>query len=180
LSYETAAEALLALAVSLDGLLHNGDRDDPIRRLLCLGAEACQSVDKALADREAALLYAAELRSLLEEAVAILEAQPLPVEGGAWDGYVLAHQAHELLRTAPQAAGLTLRQDQHATRLVTRAATALVAAQQEGDAVRIRQCERALHHAVAAAQAANEGAVVGDGGSVAPRTAPDYPEAPGS
>jgi hypothetical protein len=116
LSYETAADALLALAVSRDGPLHNGDRDDPIRRLLYLGAEACQRVDQAQADREAALLYAAELRCLLERAVRILEAQPLPAEGGTWDGYVLAHQARELLRAAPQAARRALREERHVTR----------------------------------------------------------------
>jgi hypothetical protein len=125
-SYATAAPALLALAFSQDGPLHNGERDDPIRRLLYLGAEACQRVDQAQADREAALLYAAELRTLLEQAVRALDAQPLPVEGGTWDGYLLAHQARELLRAAPQAAGRALGEELHAARLAARAATALV------------------------------------------------------
>lgn len=181
MSYETAAEALLALAVSQDGPLHDGGRDDPIRRLLYLGAEACQRVDQANADREAALLYAAELRSLLEQAMGILDAQPLPAEGGTWGGYLLAHQARELLRATPQAAGQALREERYATRLVARAATALVAAQQEGDPARIRRCGKALHQAVASARATHEGAVAGDGGPVAlTGTAPDYPRTPRS
>jgi hypothetical protein len=161
LSYETAADALLALAVSQDGELHNGDRDDPIRRLLYVGAEACQRVDQAQADREAALLYAAELRSLLEQAVGILEAQPLPVEGGTWDGYLLAHQARELLGTDPLAAEQALREERHATRQVARAASAVAAAQQEGDPARIRLCEQALHQAVASLQEVHKSAPAG-------------------
>jgi hypothetical protein len=189
LTYETAAEALLALAVSRDSGLHIG-RDDPIRRLLYLGAEACQRVDQAHADREAALLYAAELCSLLEQAVAVLDAQPLPVDGGTWDGYLLVHQARELLRAAPPTAGQGVREELRAARLVARAATALVAAQQEGDAARVRACEQALRHAVASVQAVHEraaagplppGATVADGGAVAPtQAAADYPEAPRS
>ena len=164
MTYETAAEALLALAVSQDGPLHNGDRDDPIRRLLYLGAEACQRVDQAQADREAALHYAAELRSLLEQAVGILEAEPLPVEGGVWDGYVLAYQARELLRTAPLAAGRALRQERHATRLVARAAT-----------------PQTVREGVAGGPLPPGAAVAGDGEPVAStHVAPDHPEAPDS
>jgi hypothetical protein len=108
----------------------------------------------------------------------------LPVEGGTWDGYVLAHQARVLLRAAPQAVGRALGEERHATRLVARAATALVAAHQEGDPARIRLCEQALHRAVASARAAHVrvaagplppgAAVTGDEGPVAPtQTAPD-------
>jgi hypothetical protein len=148
LSYETAATALLALAVSQDGPLHNGERDDPIRRLLSVAAEACHRLDQAQAAEEAALLYAAELRSLLEQAVGLLEAQPLPVEGGTWDSYLLAHQARELLRSEPLVAGQALRDELHAVRVVARAATALAAAQQEGNPSQIRICEQALQQAV--------------------------------
>jgi hypothetical protein len=73
LSYRTAAEVLLGLA-SQDGVVLNGTKDDPIRRLLYVGAEACQRIDQAQADREAALLYAAELRALLERAVGLPDA----------------------------------------------------------------------------------------------------------
>jgi hypothetical protein len=149
LSYATAAEALLALAVSHDSVILNGAKDDPIRSLLHVAAEACHRLDDVQADREAALLYAAELRSLLELAVGHLEAQPLPVEGGTWDSYLLAHQARELLRSAPLTAGQRLRAELHATRVVARAATVLVAAQQEGNQTRIRVCKQALHQAVA-------------------------------
>lgn len=158
MKYTTAAEALLALAVSQDGIALDGGRDDPIRRLLHVAAEACQRVDQAQTDREAALLYAAELRSLLEQAVGLLEAQPLPAEGGTWDGYLLAHQARELLRSEPLTAGRALREERHAIRLVARAATALVGAQQESDPTRIQACEQTLHQAVISLQARRESA----------------------
>jgi hypothetical protein len=158
LRYTTAAEALLALAVSQDGVVLDGGRDDPIRRLLHVAAEACQRVDQAQADREAVLLYAAELRSLLEQAVSVFEAQPLPAEGGTWDGYLLAHEARELLRSQPLTAGRALHEERHATRLVARAATALVAAQEESDPTRIQACEQALHQAVISLQPRRESA----------------------
>jgi hypothetical protein len=178
LSYGAAAEALLALAVSQGGGLHNGGRDDPIRRLLYVGAEACQRVDQAQADREAALLYAAELRSLLEQAVGVLDAQPLPVEGGTWDSYLLAHQARELLRSEPLVAGRALRDELHATCVVARAATALAAAEQEGNPTRIQVCEQAFHQAVASLTAAPAAASTGPlppGARVTDDAAPDQP-----
>ncbi len=149
LSYATAAEALYALAASQDGVLHSGATDDPIRRLLSVAAEACHRLDQAQAGEEAALLYAAEVRSLLEQAVGLLEAQPLPVEGGTWDSYLLAHEARELLRSEPLVAGQALRNELQAVRVVERAATALAAAQQEGNPSRIRIFEQALQQAIA-------------------------------
>jgi hypothetical protein len=148
LSYETAALVLIQLAASPDGVVHSGAANDPIRRVLRVAAEACERVDEAQADREAALLYAAELRSLLDEAVAILEAQPLPLEGGMWDGYMLAQQARRLVREEPLTAGHALRDELHSARTVARAATASVAAHQGGEAARIRVCEQALRMAV--------------------------------
>ncbi len=156
MSYATAAEALLALAVSQDGIVLNGAKDDPIRGLLFVAAEACRHLDQAQTDREAALLYAAELRSLLEVAAGLLEAQPLPVEGGAWDSYMLARQAQELLRSQPLTAGRALREELQAARAVARAAAALASAQQERDPARIRTCEQVLQQAVAKHQAVHE------------------------
>jgi hypothetical protein len=176
LSYATAAEALFALAASQDGVFHTGTKDDPIRRLLHVAAEACHRMDQAQADQEAALLYAAEMRSLLELAVGLLEAQPLPVEGGTWDGYLLAHQARELLRSEPLVAGEALRHELPAVRVVARAATALAAARQEGNPERIRACEQALQRAVASLGAAP---TVPTGSPSARTTAdgtPDQPE----
>jgi len=178
LSYATAAEALLALAVSQDGVVHNGTKDDPIRRLLYVAVEACQRLDQAQADREAALHYAAELRSLLEMAVGLLEAQPLPVEGGTWDSYMLAHQAREVLRSEPLTAGQALRNELHATRVVARAATALAAAQQEGNSTRVQVCKQALQQALASLKAAPATAPTGPlppGAKVTDDGAPDQP-----
>ena len=148
MSYSTAAEVLLGLA-SQAGVVLDGSTDDPVRRLLYVAAEACQRIDQAQADREAALLYAAELRALLELAVGVLDAQPLPLEGGTWDSYLLAHKARVLLRSEPLTAGRALRDELHATRAVARAATALGAALHEGDPARTRLCQQAFDQAVA-------------------------------
>lgn len=154
MSYVTAAQVLLGLAVSPERVIRSGAKDDPIRHVFREAAEACERAEDAQADREAALLFAAELRSLLIHAVEILDAQPLPVEGGTWDGYMLSHQARQALRQEPLTAGHALRGELHATRVVARAAMALVAARQEGDPARIRVCEDALQQAVAALKAA--------------------------
>lgn len=44
-----------------------GALEDSVRRVLRVAADACERFDQAQADREAALLYAAELRSLLDQ-----------------------------------------------------------------------------------------------------------------
>lgn len=82
LSYTPAAQVLLALAASPDGVVHPGAKDDPVRHILRVAAEACERVDQAQAGRETALLYAAEVRDLLDRVVVILDALPLPIEGG--------------------------------------------------------------------------------------------------
>jgi hypothetical protein len=148
LSYTTAAHVLIQLAASPDGVVHSGAADDPVRRILRMAAEACELVEQARADREAALLYAAELRSLVDQVSGLLDAQPLPMEGGTWDGYMLAEQARRLLQDEPTAAGHALRDELHSTRIVARAAVALVGARQEGDDVRTRMCEQVLYQAV--------------------------------
>jgi hypothetical protein len=148
LSYITAAHVLVQLAASPDGVVHTGAADDPIRRILRMAAEACERVEQTQADREAALLYTAELRSLLDQASGLLDAQPLPMEGGSWDGYTLARQARQLLQSEPLTAGHVLRDELHSARIVVRAAAALVTAHREGDSVRVRICEQVLSRAV--------------------------------
>jgi hypothetical protein len=161
LSYNTAAQVLLGLAVSPERVIHSGAQDDPIRHILREAAEACERVDQAQADREAALLYAAELQTLLGQAVEILDAQPLPLEGGTWDSYMLGHRARRALKQEPLTAGHALRGELHAARAVARAATALAAARQEGGAERIRVCEEALRQAVASLREAPNSAPTG-------------------
>ena len=159
--YATAAQVLLALAVNPDGIGQTAALEESVRRVLRVAADACEGFDQAQTDREAALLYAAELRSLLDQATASLEAQPLPMEGGTWDSYMLAHKARTLLESEPLTAGHALRGELHATRAVARAATALVAARQEGSRDRIRVCEEALQQAVARLKAAPNSAPIG-------------------
>jgi len=161
LSFSTTARVLFALAMDPNGVVHSGAPGDPIRQVLRVAAEACERVDQAEADREATLLYVAELRSLLDQATAILEAQPLPLEGGGWDGYTVAQRARRLLREEPLTAAYALRDELYAARVVARAATALVAARQEGNPERIRVCEEALQQAVVALKAAPNSAPVG-------------------
>jgi hypothetical protein len=147
LSYTTAAQVLLALAASPDGVVHTGAKDDPVRRVLRVAAEACERVDQAQADRETALLYAAEVRGLLDRMVVILDTLPLPIEGGTWDSYLISHYARILLRQEPLTVGRALRNELHVSRVAARAAAALLAAQQEGDPARIRMCTQVLQHA---------------------------------
>jgi hypothetical protein len=161
LSYDIAAQVLLGLAVSPERVLHSGAKDDPIRYVLREAAEACERVDQVQADREAALLYAAELQALLGQAVEILEAQPLPLEGGTWDSYMLGHRARRVLKQEPLTAGHALRSELHAARAVARAATALVAARQEGTEERIQVCEEAFRHAVVSLREAPNSAPTG-------------------
>jgi hypothetical protein len=161
LSYTTAAHVLIQLAASPDGVVHSGAADDPIRRILRIAAEACELVEQARADREAALLYAAELRSLLDETLGLLDALPLPMEGGTWDGYMLAGQARRLLLEEPTTTGRALRDELQSGRIVARAAAALVAAHQEGDAARIRMCDQALYRAVVGHKAATNSEPIG-------------------
>jgi hypothetical protein len=176
LSYTTAAHVLVQLAASPDGVVHSGAADDPIRRILRIAAEACERVEETQVDREAALLYAAELRSLLDQASGLLEAQPLPMEGGSWDGYTLAQQARQLLQDEPFTAGHVLRDELHSARIVVRAAAALVTAHREGDAARIRMCERVLSRTVTDHKAASNSAA---GGALPPRPMNDHgPKAP--
>jgi len=162
LLYATAAQVLLALAANPDGISQdNAVLEGSMRRVFRFAAEACERVDQAESDREAALLYMSELRCLLDQAAAVLEAQPLPMEGGTWDSYMLAHKARTLLESEPLTAGHALRGELHATRAVARAATALVAARQEGSPDRIRICEEALQQAVAGFKAAPNSAPIG-------------------
>jgi hypothetical protein len=161
LSYTTAAHVLIQLAASPDGIIHSGAPDDPVRRILRVAAEACELVEQARADREAALLYAAELRSLLAQVSDFLDAQPLPMEGGTWDGHMLAGQARRLLQDEPTTAGHALRDELHSARIVVRAAAALMAARQGGDAARTRMCEQVLYRAVAGYKVAANGEPIG-------------------
>jgi hypothetical protein len=100
LSYSTAARVLLALALDPEPTLHIGAPDNPMRRIFRVAAEACERIDQEQADREAALLYVGKLRSLLDQASDLLEAQPLPMEGGTWDSHTLARKAHLLLNAS--------------------------------------------------------------------------------
>jgi hypothetical protein len=161
LSYSTAAQALFALALDSEPIIHIGAPDNPMRRIFRMAAEACQRIHQEQADLEAALLYVAELRALLDQASDLLEAHPLPIEGGTWDSHTLARKAHLLLEADPLTAGHALRDEVQATRLVARAATALVAARQEGSPERIPVCEEALQQAVAALKAAPNSAPIG-------------------
>jgi hypothetical protein len=148
LSYVTVAEILLALAASPDGVVHIGQKGDAIRHVLHVAAEACELVDQAQAEREAALLCAAELRTLLDQAAGLLDAQPPPMQGGFWDGYLLAHRVRQVLRKEPLTAGCALQAELQAAREVRRAAMEFMAVKQTGDAARIDMYEQRLREAV--------------------------------
>lgn len=63
-----------------------------------------------------------------------------------------------MLRSEPLTDGQALCEERQATRLVARAAMALVAARQEGDPARIQACEQTLHQAVMSLQARRKSA----------------------
>ena len=159
--YAAAAQVLRALAANPDAIGPSSAPDAPMRHVLRMAAEACEQVEQAHADRESALLYAAELQAVLAQASDLLEEQPLPLEGGTWDGYMLAQQARRLVHEEPLTAGHALRDELHSARMVARATTALVAARRDGDAARIRACEQALQEAVRSHKAAPNSAPVG-------------------
>ena len=138
--YALTAEVLRMLAGSTKRVVHSGAEGDPIRHVLCTAAEACERVDQAEGERQEALLYAAELWCLLDQAASVLDAQPLPADGGDWAIWTLAHHARVALQAEPHLAGQALLDELRAARVAVSAAITLAAAHQQGDDEQLRQC----------------------------------------
>jgi hypothetical protein len=84
-------------------LLVSGESDpldgniDVLRSVFRTGAEACERIDETNQQLSQALMRVAELEALLARAVEVLEASPLPVDGGSWAVLELAQEVQRAL-----------------------------------------------------------------------------------
>ena len=81
-AHANAAEVLQMLAASREPELLSTLTDETIRFILQVAAEACENLDAAQQERDSAVVYASELRSLLDRVAILLDSQPSPGEGG--------------------------------------------------------------------------------------------------
>ena len=63
-----------------------------LRSVFRTGAEACERLDRTNQQLSQALMRVAELEALLARVVEVLEASPLPVDGGSWAILELAQE----------------------------------------------------------------------------------------
>jgi hypothetical protein len=77
-AHANAAEVLQMLAASQEPELLSTLTDEAIRFILKLAAEACENLDAARQERDSAVVYASELRSLLDRVAILLDSQPSP------------------------------------------------------------------------------------------------------
>jgi len=160
--YATAAELLRRLAHSPDRLASNGDSDlAGLTDALAVAAQACEQVGQAIEARdlaeqacEEALLEAAHLWSLLDQAAEAVDAHIAHDDGGSWETLTLAFELRQAVGTEPDVLGAGLLAELHAARVGLRAAARLAAAVQRGDGTAAGQCLAAFQQASRAWQAA--------------------------
>jgi hypothetical protein len=99
------AAVLRMLAASPQPELLSGLTDEGIKLVLKQAAEACERLDEVEQERDLAAIHAAELRSLLDRVIVVLDTQPSPAEGGTWEAYILAEDVHRALAVEPPSAG---------------------------------------------------------------------------
>jgi hypothetical protein len=153
-AHANAAEILRMLAGSPQPELFDTLTDDAVRLVLKLTAEACENLNDVEQERDQAVMYAAELRSLLDRVAALLDALPSPAEGGAWRTYTVAEEVRRARGVKLPAAGQRLFRELSAARQCVRAATALVLALREHDTARVRACVEVFEEANQACEAA--------------------------
>lgn len=84
-------------------LLVSGESDpldgniDVLRSVFRTGAEACERLDETNQQLSQALMRVTELEALLARVVEVLEASPLPVDGGSWAVLELAQEVQRAL-----------------------------------------------------------------------------------
>lgn len=84
-------------------LLGSGDSNlldgsiGPLRSVFRIGAEACERLDERNQQLSQALVRMAELERLLARVVGVLEAAPLPVDGGSWEVLELTREVQRTL-----------------------------------------------------------------------------------
>jgi hypothetical protein len=145
--YATAAELLRRLASRPDRLPCDGGDPAGLQDALAVAAQACEQVDQATQEREVAelereeaLLEAAHLWSLLDQAAEVVDTHIAEDDGGAWETLTLAYELRQAMETEPDALGARLLAELRAVRVGLRAADVLAAAVQRGDGEAIRQC----------------------------------------
>jgi len=159
--YARAAELLRRLASRPDCLPCDvGDAAD-LKDALTVAAQACEQVDQAVQEcgfaeqeREEAMLQAAHLWSLLDQAAEVVDACIARDDGGTWDTLTLAFELRQAVESEPDALGARLLAELHAARVALRAADVLAAAVRRGDCETARQCLAAYQQASRAWQAA--------------------------
>ena len=68
-----------------------------LRSVFRTGAEACERLDETNQQLSQALMRVTELEGLLARVVEVLEASPLPVDGGSWAVLELAREVQRAL-----------------------------------------------------------------------------------
>jgi hypothetical protein len=68
-----------------------------LRSIFRTGAEACERLDETNQQLSQALMRVTELEALLARVVEVLEASPLPVDGGSWAVLELAQEVQRAL-----------------------------------------------------------------------------------
>jgi hypothetical protein len=145
--HANTAEVLRMLAASLQSELFSSLTDDGIRLVLKLSAEACEHLDEAEQERDVFAMHATEMRSLLDRVAVVLDGQPSPAEGGAWEVYTVAEEIRRARAVEPPTGGHRLQKERFAARHCIRAATALVVALREHDPARVHKCMAAFEEA---------------------------------
>ncbi len=182
--YATAAELLRRLASRPDR--PPGDDGDPatLTDALAVAAQAYEQVDQAAKERDLAeqvaaqaceqleeadqarevaeqacqeaVLYAAHLWSLLEQAAEAVDAHLAGDDAAAsWETLRLAHELRQALDEAPDDLGAALLDELRAARVAVRAASGLAAAVHRGDGTAVGQCLATFQHASRVHQAAS-------------------------
>jgi hypothetical protein len=98
-----AAHVLRTFANKDEPVLLKG-AEDPVRDVLLVAAEACVLLAEVEYERDHALRDAARLLTLVRQVDTVLQAQPLPADGGNWETFTLAQQVRAALE-AGDAAG---------------------------------------------------------------------------
>jgi hypothetical protein len=160
-SYATAAELLRRLASSVDRLPCDGGDPAKLGDVLAVAAEACEQVDEATQARqfaeqecEEAMLQAAHLWSLLDQAAEVVDTHIAHDGGGTWETLTLAFELRQTVETEPDALGARLLGELHAARMALRAAGGLAAAVRRGDGKTAQQCLASFQQASRAWQTA--------------------------
>ncbi len=86
---------VLRLLVSGESNLLDGNIE--LRSVFRTGAEACERLDETNQQLSQALMRVTELEALLARVVEVLEASPLPVDGGSWAVLELSQEVQRAL-----------------------------------------------------------------------------------